>query len=129
MTDIDYITGNFNSVCITKDSIDIKDFDINVPGKQIFKNASLTISSGNIYGLMGKNGSGKSTLLKQISSVRADTNNESIKINTLYVEQEIVLDDRFPIDYVFDSNIKFVEKQKKLDDINKILESEDIDNM
>ncbi|MBS1532991.1 MAG: ABC transporter ATP-binding protein [Bacteroidetes bacterium] len=38
-------------------------------GKPVFKNLSLSLVPGHIYGLLGKNGSGKSTLLKCISGL------------------------------------------------------------
>jgi ABC-2 type transport system ATP-binding protein len=38
-------------------------------GKSVFKNLSLSLVPGHIYGLLGKNGSGKSTLLKCISGL------------------------------------------------------------
>lgn len=39
------------------------------PKKPVFDQLSLTLPSGNIYGLLGKNGAGKSTLLKLISGL------------------------------------------------------------
>jgi ABC-2 type transport system ATP-binding protein len=39
------------------------------PQKPVFDQLSLTLPSGNIYGLLGKNGAGKSTLLKLISGL------------------------------------------------------------
>jgi ABC-2 type transport system ATP-binding protein len=38
-------------------------------GKLLFKDLSLTLSEGNIYGLLGKNGAGKSSLLKNIAGL------------------------------------------------------------
>lgn len=38
-------------------------------GKPVFRNLSLNLVSGHVYGLLGKNGAGKSTLLKIISGL------------------------------------------------------------
>ena len=125
----EYIIFTNNNITITKDTICIKDFDLSVPGKKLFEKASLMISSKNIYGLLGKNGLGKSTLLKQLSSVRNDSHSSAIEIKTLYVEQEILLDNRNPIEYVLDSNYKYMEQKNKLDNVNAILESIEADKM
>ena len=47
----------------TKD-ITVEDVTIGVPGKQLVVNASLRLSYGRKYGLIGRNGIGKSTLLR-----------------------------------------------------------------
>jgi ABC-2 type transport system ATP-binding protein len=38
-------------------------------GKPVFKNLSLSLNEGHVYGLLGKNGAGKSTLLKSIAGL------------------------------------------------------------
>jgi ABC-2 type transport system ATP-binding protein len=38
-------------------------------GKLLFKNMSMQLSAGHIYGLLGKNGAGKSTLLKNLAGL------------------------------------------------------------
>jgi ABC-2 type transport system ATP-binding protein len=54
------------------------------PKKLLYKNLSLTIDGGSIYGLLGKNGAGKSTLLKNMAG-------------TLFpVEGEIIIDGKHP---------------------------------
>lgn len=38
-------------------------------GKPVFRNLSLSLNEGHVYGLLGKNGAGKSTLLKSIAGL------------------------------------------------------------
>lgn len=51
--------------------IDIKNLNYSYPGnsRKVFSDFLLSISEGNIYGLLGKNGTGKSTLLYLISGL------------------------------------------------------------
>jgi ATP-binding cassette subfamily F protein 1 len=124
----EYINFTHNNFISTIDSINCKNFDISIAGKQLFINTSLIIQPNTIYGLIGKNGSGKSTLLKQIYSMQQNSINNSMKINTLYVEQEILLDTRNPIDFILDSNSKLKKTQDELNAITILLENEDIKN-
>lgn len=45
----------------------VENFSVSAKGKELFKNASVKISHGKRYGLVGPNGKGKSTLLKLLS--------------------------------------------------------------
>ena len=116
-TDITRIT--YDKLTSTSNSISINSMDLYVGGKVLFKNTNLTISPNQIYGLIGKNGSGKSSILKQIISLQntIETLDDSVKINCLYVEQEIVLDQRNPIDFILDSNFKLKNMN---DELNKL---------
>ncbi|WP_158795607.1 ATP-binding cassette domain-containing protein [Pedobacter sp. L105] len=50
--------------------IDISNLSFGYSNKHLlYKNLSLSIQNGNIYGLLGKNGAGKSTLLKNIAGI------------------------------------------------------------
>ena len=49
--------------------IQIKDLDYDYDGHQIFSNLNLTLSSGNIFFIVGKNGTGKSTLIHLIAGI------------------------------------------------------------
>lgn len=60
------------------------------PSAAAAQNASLRISAGNRYGLLGPNGQGKSTLLRLVASGILHV---PPKIDVLYVEQEIVGND------------------------------------
>lgn len=49
--------------------IQISNLDFSYKKKKLFKNLSLELKTGNIYGLLGKNGAGKTSLLKIISGL------------------------------------------------------------
>jgi ABC-2 type transport system ATP-binding protein len=42
--------------------------------KPVFRNLNLTLTEGNVYGLLGKNGAGKSSLLRNIAGLLFPTN-------------------------------------------------------
>ena len=115
----------FDKFTVTNETISINSFDIHVPSKQLFKNATLQLCPGKKYGLLGSNGSGKTTLLLNLLKLR---NNDNNKIYTLYVEQEIKLDQRNPVDYILDSNYKQLNIQKMIDDINILLEGNTLED-
>jgi ABC-2 type transport system ATP-binding protein len=50
--------------------IEIKDLSFGYKKQKLFDSLDLSLSPGNIYGLLGKNGAGKTTLLKLISGLR-----------------------------------------------------------
>ena len=92
----------FDKLIYTSDSITINNFSLSVAGKNLFQDSPLIISPGNIYGLIGKNGCGKSSLLKQLSLTNLFADN---KIRVLYVEQELDITDKNPVDIIFSSNL------------------------
>jgi ATP-binding cassette subfamily F protein 1 len=118
----------YDKFTITNETISINSFDINVTGKQLFKNANLQLSPGKKYGLLGPNGSGKTTLLLNLLQLRNQDNQESNKIYTLYVDQEIKLDQRNPVDFILDSNYKQLNIQKTINDINNLLEGDTLED-
>jgi len=103
----------------TSKDIKIEKFDISVPGKVLFQNATLALSHGRKYGLVGPNGQGKSTLLKYIS-VRANEFRDIPKhFDIHYVEQEVVGDDTSAIDCVIAADVErlnLIAEEKKLMD-------------
>ena len=118
----DYSNFIYDKIIQTKDSININSFDLSVCNKKLFINSKLSISKSAIYGLIGKNGSGKTTLLKIISELKNSVNNSSLKINTLYVEQEFDIElfnnNINCIDYILNSNYKLINYQKELELLN-----------
>ena len=104
----------FENFSYTFNSLSIKNFNLSINSKSLFENSSLILSYGQRYGLIGRNGYGKSSLLKQFNNICDDD-----KIKILYVEQELVLDERTPIDFILDSNIKLKKYQ---DEVNYLQE-------
>ena len=47
--------------------LDIKNFQVNVEGKQILKGIDLHVNAGEVHAIMGPNGSGKSTLARALA--------------------------------------------------------------
>ncbi|PAN48700.1 hypothetical protein PAHAL_9G399900 [Panicum hallii] len=75
----------------------LENFSISARGKELLKSASLRISHGRRYGLVGPNGMGKSTLLKLLAWRQVPVPRN---IDVLLVEQEIIGDDRSALEAV-----------------------------
>ncbi|XP_062210964.1 ABC transporter F family member 4-like [Phragmites australis] len=75
----------------------LENFSVSARGKELLKSASLRISNGRRYGLVGPNGMGKSTLLKLLSWRQVPVPRN---IDVLLVEQEIIGDDRSALEAV-----------------------------
>ncbi len=124
-----HINITFDKFTYTTDTIGMNNFDLSVPGKELLENSKLSMCPGSKYGLIGKNGSGKSSLLKKLVELRGDTNTQGYKISTLYVEQEIELDSRLPIDFVLDSNYKQRFFESELEKLNQLMESDEFESL
>ncbi|XBI06561.1 hypothetical protein VPH35_134563 [Triticum aestivum] len=79
----------------------LDNFSVSVRGNELLKGASLRISHGRRYGLVGPNGMGKSTLLKLLSWRQVPVPKN---IDVLLVEQQIVGDDRSATEAVVAAN-------------------------
>ena len=110
----------YDKLTYTSDSISINNFSLSVSGKSLFQDSPLIVSPGNIYGLIGKNGCGKSSLLKQLSLTNLFADN---KIRVLYVEQELDVSDKNPVDIIFSSNSKLAYITEQIDMIEKEIKS------
>merc|ERR1712018_511804 len=85
-------------------AVDIKidKFSIAAKGKDLFRDASLTIAQGRRYGLVGPNGHGKTTLLRHIGtrSLQIPPN-----IDVLYCEQEVMADEKTALETVLTADV------------------------
>jgi ATP-binding cassette subfamily F protein 1 len=116
---------NISKLNYTTDSISIDKFSLSVAGKVLFQDSPLTISPGNIYGLIGKNGVGKSSLLKQLGLTSIFSEN---KIRVLYVKQELEMDNSPPAEFIFKSNVNLCALMKESEEIETQLENYEEDS-
>merc|ERR1712018_1014598 len=107
-------TGGALAQLETAVDIKIDKFSIAAKGKDLFKDASLTIADGRRYGLVGPNGHGKTTLLRHIGtrSLQIPPN-----IDVLYCEQEVVATDDSALQTVLMADVKRTELLKEESDL------------
>lgn len=91
----------------------LDDFSISAAGKPLFVNASLNITFGRRYGLVGPNGHGKTTLLRHIADKKAM--GLPLSLDVLLCEQEVVADDTPAVQAVMkaDKKISLLEEELK----------------
>ncbi|MBQ8211639.1 MAG: ATP-binding cassette domain-containing protein, partial [Treponema sp.] len=88
--------------------IKIENFNLQVPGKVLLNNSSLTMGFGSKYGLVGKNGIGKSVLMCAISGRESGTpfGNIPANIRILHVQQEVPGNDLTPLETVLNADVE-----------------------
>eukprot|EP00897_Mesotaenium_endlicherianum_P008441 jgi/Mesen1/7625/ME000004S07893 len=86
--------------------IKVENFSVSARGKELFRNASLTIVNGRRYGLVGPNGKGKSTIMKLLARRQLPVPKF---IDVLLVEQEIVGDERTALEAVVSADEELME--------------------
>ncbi|KAF5206355.1 Abc transporter f family member [Thalictrum thalictroides] len=91
--------------------ITVENFSVAARGKDLLKNASVKISHGKRYGLIGPNGKGKSTLLKLLAWRKIPVPKN---IDVLLVEQEVVGDDRIALNAVVSANEELVKLRQEV---------------
>ncbi|KAE8683690.1 ABC transporter F family member 4 [Hibiscus syriacus] len=91
--------------------ITIDNFSVSARGKELLKNASVKISHGRRYGLVGPNGMGKSTLLKLLAWRKIPVPKN---IDVLLVEQEVVGDDRTALQAVVSANEELLRVREEV---------------
>ncbi|KAL6982833.1 ABC transporter F member 4 [Sarracenia purpurea var. burkii] len=105
--------------------ITVDNFSVSARGKELFKNASVKISHGKRYGLVGPNGKGKSTLLKLLAWRKVPVPKN---IDLLLVEQEVVGDDKTALEAVVSANEELIKLRQEvafLQDASSVAEVED----
>ncbi|PIM98104.1 eIF2-interacting protein ABC50 (ABC superfamily) [Handroanthus impetiginosus] len=91
--------------------ITIDNFSVSARGKELLKNATVKISHGKRYGLVGPNGKGKSTLLKLLAWRKIPVPKN---IDVLLVEQEVVGDDRTALEAVVSANEELINLRQEV---------------
>ncbi|OWM64583.1 ABC transporter F family member 4 [Punica granatum] len=91
--------------------ITIDNFSVSARGKELLKNASVKISHGKRYGLVGPNGMGKSTLLKLLAWRKIPVPKN---IDVLLVEQEVVGDDKSALEAVVSANEELLKVRQEV---------------
>ncbi|OIV96249.1 hypothetical protein TanjilG_14926 [Lupinus angustifolius] len=112
------VIGSRTSVLDGEDDADanvkdiaIDNFSVSARGKELMKNASVRISHGKRYGLVGPNGKGKSTLLKLLAWRKIPVPKN---IDVLLVEQEVVGDDKTALEAVVSANEELVKIRQEV---------------
>lgn len=96
--------------------------NVNIGPLSLIENASLTVSPGNRYGLVGRNGLGKTTLMKYINSSLVKGVPDDLLI--IHVEQEAPISERTVLQSVLDTDI---ERTELLAELKRLEDSEDED--
>lgn len=104
-----------------ENAIKLEDFSISAAGKPLFVNASLTITFGRRYGLVGPNGHGKTTLLRHIADKKSLGLPDMLDI--LLCEQEVVADETPAVQAVMKADTRVSKLEEEL----KSLEAKDDD--
>ncbi|CAF1852788.1 unnamed protein product [Brassica oleracea var. botrytis] len=103
------LEGEGTSDANVKD-ITVESFSVSVRGKELLKNATVKISHGKKYGLVGSNGTGKSTLLKLLAWRKIPVPKN---IDVLYVEQEVVADEKTALQVVVSAKEELVKLREE----------------
>ncbi|OMJ95296.1 hypothetical protein SteCoe_1353 [Stentor coeruleus] len=113
----------------TRDII-VERFSMQIGGKNLLENASLKVAFPRKYGLVGRNGIGKTTLLSALAA--GDIEKVPKNLHILYVEQEIVGDEKTALQTLLEADVERDELLKlqaqvhndiqKMTDINERLQ-------
>lgn len=97
--------------------LQLSPINVNIGPLTLIEEASLTLSPGNRYGLVGRNGLGKTTLMKYINSSLVRGVPDDLLI--IHVEQEAPISDKTVIETVLGTDIERTELLQELADVEK----------
>ncbi|KAI5474888.1 ATP-binding cassette, sub-family F, member 3 [Pseudohyphozyma bogoriensis] len=100
--------------------IHLENIDVNFGSLRILSNATVTLSEGRRYGLIGRNGIGKSTLLRAMA-LREVAVPQHITI--LYVQQEVIGDDTPALESVLQADVHRTRMMKEEKQLNADLQA------
>ncbi|XP_072993788.1 ABC transporter F family member 3, partial [Typha latifolia] len=95
--------------------IHMENFSVTVGGRDLIQDASVTLSFGRHYGLVGRNGTGKTSFLRHMAMHAIDGIPKNCQI--LHVEQEVVGDDTSALQCVLNTDyerIQLLEEEARL---------------
>jgi ATP-binding cassette, subfamily F, member 3 len=99
----------------------VNNVSIIVGGKTLLDNATLKLTQGRKYGLIGRNGIGKTTLLNMIA--RKEIDGFPNHLHVLHVEQEIDPEDKSVIQHVLECDVERTRLLQEQEDLLSIDES------
>ena len=105
-----------------KVDINIPTFTIHIGGKTLLEDATLKISYGRRYVLIGRNGVGKTTLLNHIARKEIDGIQKNIQI--VHVEQEVIINDNELLYEVLSCDKERLDLLNEADEVNKAILNE-----
>lgn len=93
----------------------LENFSISNGGKELISDATVTLSFGRRYGLVGRNGTGKTTLLRALAAHEIPGTPATLQV--LHVEQEVVGDDTPVLEAVLSTDVErtqLLQEEKQL---------------
>jgi len=118
---MDNFNLNIGSSSCTPTVVQVNKFSVHINSKKLFDDSELVLTSGHIYGLIGKNGCGKTTLLNIIKNNMIPIDKRML---VLCVEQAIEETNDTPIQILMKSNGEFFKINQRMIVLEKLMEDE-----